>query len=79
MGTIFRIIGICLGIPDQKFTWCYYDKNKAYHSIGPITPKEFYEEYVRPLFNVDHKVTYLLFCLFYRLELIHILLGVFGD
>lgn len=58
MNTIYRIVGICLGIPDDKFTWEYYDKTKAYKSVGPIAPKEFYERYVKPCFNVDDK-----FCL----------------
>lgn len=56
MEVIYRIVGICLGIPTETFTWSYYDKNKAYHKIGPISPKEFYEQYVKPLFNVDDKV-----------------------
>lgn len=56
MVNIFRVVGICLGIPPQEFTWNYYDKNKAYHSIGPISPKDFYETHFKPLFNVDDKV-----------------------
>ncbi|ENN72502.1 hypothetical protein HUJ04_001118 [Dendroctonus ponderosae] len=56
MASIYRIVGICLGIPNDTFTWNYYDKNKAFHSIGPLTPKEFYEVHVKPLFNVDDKV-----------------------
>lgn len=56
MSNIYRIVGICLGIPSDTFTWNYYDKTKAYHSIGPITPKEFYESHVKVLYNVDEKV-----------------------
>ncbi|VEN42374.1 unnamed protein product [Callosobruchus maculatus] len=56
MNNIYRVVGICLGVPDETFTWTYYDKNKAFHSVGPITPKEFYEKHVKPLFNVDDKV-----------------------
>lgn len=57
MTEIYRIVGICLGIPDDTFTWEYYDKSKAYHSIGPIKPIDFYEKYVKPeCFNVDNKV-----------------------
>lgn len=56
MTEIYRIVGICLGVPSDTITWAYYDKNKAYHSIGPVTPKEFYEEHVKPLFNVEDKV-----------------------
>ncbi|XP_066148714.1 bleomycin hydrolase isoform X2 [Euwallacea fornicatus] len=56
MTNIYRIVGICLGIPNESFTWNYYDKNKAFHNVGPLTPKEFYDEHIRPLFNVDDKV-----------------------
>jgi bleomycin hydrolase len=56
MGEIYNIVGICLGIPPEKFTWEYYDKNKKYASVGPITPVEFYEQYVKPYYNVDDKV-----------------------
>lgn len=57
MANIYRIVGICLDIPEETFTWSYYDKNKAFHSIGPITPKEFYEAHVKLVFNVDEKVS----------------------
>lgn len=56
MQNIFRVVGICLGIPNETFTWNYYDKNKGFHSIGPITPLEFYQKHVMHLFNVDDKV-----------------------
>lgn len=56
MGEIYKIIAICLGIPDEKFKWEYYDKNKAYQCVGPIKPLDFYEKYVKPVFNVDDKV-----------------------
>ncbi|CAH0549297.1 unnamed protein product [Brassicogethes aeneus] len=56
MSNIYRIVAICMGIPSEKFTWNYYDKNKVYHTVGPITPVEFYEEHVKAHFNVDEKV-----------------------
>jgi len=39
-------------------TWEYYDKEKQYHKIGPLTPLEFYQQYVQPHFNVSDKVGY---------------------
>lgn len=57
MVIVYRIVGICIGIPQTKFTWEYVDKSKEYHSVGPITPKEFYEKCVKPVFNVDDKVS----------------------
>lgn len=56
MTTIFRIVGICLGVPPTEFTWEYYDKSKEYHKVGPISPLEFYNSYVKKLFDVDEKV-----------------------
>lgn len=56
MKEIHRIISICLGIPPETFTWEYYDKSKTYHKIGPITPLDFYNEYVKPVYNVEDKV-----------------------
>lgn len=56
MSHIYRIVAICLSIPSEKFTWEYTEKSKVTHSIGPVTPLEFYKEHVKPLFNVDDKV-----------------------
>lgn len=56
MTTIYRIIGICLGVPPTTFTWEYYQNKNTYASLGPITPLEFYEQHVRPLFDVKEKV-----------------------
>lgn len=56
MKEIYRIVSICLGIPPETFTWEYYDKSKTYHKIGPITPIDFYNEYVKPVYNVEDKV-----------------------
>ena len=44
MTVIFRIIGICLGIPPETFTWQYYDKSKKYNDVREITPLQFYEQ-----------------------------------
>lgn len=56
MGEIYKVVGICLGIPDDTFKWEYYDKSKAYQSIGPVTPKEFYEQHVLPHYDVNQKM-----------------------
>ena len=55
MSTVFRIVGICLGVPPENFTWQYYDKSKKAHKIGPISPLEFYTTHVKPHFNVLDK------------------------
>ncbi|XP_064620531.1 bleomycin hydrolase-like [Lineus longissimus] len=56
METIYRIVSICLGSPPETFTWEYYDKEKKYHKVGPITPREFYKQLVKPVFNMEDKV-----------------------
>lgn len=56
MTVIFRIVGICLGVPPETFVWEYYDKSKNYNTVGPVTGPEFYTKYVKPYFNVDDKV-----------------------
>jgi len=56
MKTIHRIVGICLGIPPKEFTWEYTTKKKEAHKVGPISPLGFYNDYVRPYFNVANKV-----------------------
>ncbi|XP_008554962.1 bleomycin hydrolase [Microplitis demolitor] len=56
LNIVYRIVGICLGIPSQLITWEYYDKTKNYHCIGPITGLDFYTKHVKPIFNVDEKV-----------------------
>jgi bleomycin hydrolase len=57
MSAIYRIVGICLGIPPETFTWEYYNKAKEFKSIGQITPLDFYVGHVKPYFNVDDKVS----------------------
>uniref|UniRef100_A0A0K2TMD0 Bleomycin hydrolase n=1 Tax=Lepeophtheirus salmonis TaxID=72036 RepID=A0A0K2TMD0_LEPSM len=56
MKIIYRIIAICLSIPPESFVWEYYDKSKNYKKIGPITPLEFYQKYVKPLWNVSEHI-----------------------
>ncbi|XP_026674690.1 bleomycin hydrolase isoform X2 [Ceratina calcarata] len=56
MTVMYRILGICLGIPPKTITWEYYDKSKNYNKFGPVTPVEFYETYVKPYYNVEDKV-----------------------
>lgn len=56
MSVLFKVISICLGLPAETFKWEYYDKSKNYNAIGPITPLEFYQKHIKPLFDVDDKV-----------------------
>ncbi len=56
METVYRIVAICLGVPPTTFTWEYYDKNKKAKSVGPVAPLDFYNEHVKPVFDVDSKI-----------------------
>jgi len=56
MNTIYRILGICLGIPPDTITWRFNDILGDQQKIGPITPLEFYNDHVKPHFDVSTKV-----------------------
>ena len=61
---IHRIMGICLGIPPTKFSFQYYDKNEDIvnkcKTVGPITPLEFYKQYIKlDCFDMDDMVNQL--------------------
>ncbi|XP_034828093.1 bleomycin hydrolase [Maniola hyperantus] len=56
IAVIYNIVGTCLGIPPEKFTFEFYNKDKVYNTFGSLTPLDFYNQHVRPLFNVDDKV-----------------------
>jgi len=56
MKTVYRIIGICLGIPPKEFTWEYTTKSKKAQKIGPVTPLAFYNDHVKKCFDVADKV-----------------------
>ncbi|XP_037974586.2 bleomycin hydrolase isoform X2 [Plutella xylostella] len=56
VAVIYNIVATCLGTPPEKFQFEFYNKEKAYHNFGMLTPQQFYETHVRPVFNVDDKV-----------------------
>ncbi|CAH1231703.1 BLMH [Branchiostoma lanceolatum] len=56
MDEVYRVTSISLGSPPETFTWEYYDKSKNYKKIGPISPRQFYHEHVKPLYNMDDKI-----------------------
>lgn len=58
MEQIYRVTAICTGTPPETFTWEYYDKNKDYKKMGPISPLEFYKEHVKPHFDMENKVCF---------------------
>jgi len=56
MCIVFRIVGVCLGIPNQTFKWQY--RLNEYEPIcnRDFTPLEFYNTMVEPIFHIEDKV-----------------------
>lgn len=57
MCIVFRIVGICLGIPNQTFKWHYRMGPNEPLLYENYTPLEFYNKMVRPVFRIEDKVT----------------------
>ncbi|UYV65546.1 BLMH [Cordylochernes scorpioides] len=56
MEEVYRVVSICLGTPPQNITWEYYNKEKVYHRVGPISPLDFYVQHVKPVYNMEDKI-----------------------
>lgn len=54
MEEVYRMLAIHIGTPPQKFDWEFHDKNKKFHSHRNLTPKSFFEKYVKV--NLDDYV-----------------------
>ena len=46
MSEVYRMLCIHLGEPPTHFNWQWRDKEKNFHRVGTLTPKEFYSKYV---------------------------------
>ena len=49
MEDVHRVLSIHLGTPPTDFVWQYRDKDKAFHRVGTLTPREFAQRYVTGL------------------------------
>lgn len=78
---MFRVVSVCLGTPPETICFEYRDKDKNFHRIGPITPKDFYIKHVKPLYNLRDKVLPLTFSVgphyIFSLPAIKLIVGVF--
>lgn len=54
---VFRVASVCLGSPPETISWEYRDKDKNFNRMGPLTPQEFYRQHVKPLYNIQDKVS----------------------
>ncbi|MBR0477700.1 MAG: peptidase C1, partial [Solobacterium sp.] len=43
---LYGLLCSCFGVPPQKFTFEYTDKDGAYHAYRDVTPLDFYHEYL---------------------------------
>ena len=43
---VHRMLCIHLGTPPEEFVWQYRDKNKEFHRVGTLTPRQFAQRYV---------------------------------
>ena len=46
LSEVYRMLCIHLGEPPTEFEWQWRDKDKSFHRVGALTPKEFYNQYV---------------------------------
>lgn len=56
MTEVYRITSICLGTPPKTFEWEYTDKSKKYFQLSGLSPLQFYNEHVKPVYNPLDKV-----------------------
>lgn len=46
LAELYRFLCMCFGEPPKQFDFEYVDKDKKYHMVRGLTPKEFFREYV---------------------------------
>jgi len=56
MTEVYRMTSICLGTPPKSFDWEYSDKSKQYCKLSGLTPLQFYNEHVKPVYNPLDKI-----------------------
>jgi len=49
--SVYRILGIHLGMPPSEFLWQWTDKDRKFHRDGLITPQQFAKKYVTTPFE----------------------------
>jgi bleomycin hydrolase len=54
----YRICAIALGTPPKTFSWEYKTKgtNGAYKCHSDLTPKTFYDQFVKPIYDIENKI-----------------------
>ena len=57
LSEIYNILLCHFGIPPKVFDWNYRDKSKKYHSISNVTPLQFYQKYVKNVYDLSKMVS----------------------
>ncbi len=52
---IYSLLASCFGLPPQKFTFEYRDKDNMHHAEYDVTPKDFFEKYLA--MDIDNYVS----------------------
>lgn len=51
MAQLYGLLCTCYGVPPTQFSFSYTDKDKVYHHIDKLTPKQFFKEYANINFD----------------------------
>jgi bleomycin hydrolase len=57
MKKIYHLLLKFFGNPPRTFNWSFYDKKNNYHTIKNLTPLNFYEDHIKPLYNLDDHIS----------------------
>jgi bleomycin hydrolase len=54
---IYQLLLKFFGNPPIKFNWSFYDKQNNYQTINDLTPLSFYNEYIKPLYDINNHIS----------------------
>ena len=46
MSQVYKMLCVHLGVPPTEFEWQWRDKEKEFHRVGEMTPKQFFDKYI---------------------------------
>ena len=54
---IYHLLLKFFGNPPTTFNWSFYDKKNNYHTINNLTPLDFYNNHIKPLYEIDKHIS----------------------
>jgi len=54
---IYNLLLKFFGNPPTNFNWSFYDKQHNYHTINNLTPLTFYNNYIKPLYDISNHIS----------------------